>query len=62
MITLIKSCGRYRNFLGNALVACTGSTTAHPTPLSDADRNPVARGPGTAASTEPAVVDQSQRS
>jgi len=60
VITLIKSCGKCRNCRAGASVACIGELTNHPTPLSDADGNPVAHGLGTAAFAERAVVDQSQ--
>lgn len=60
VITLIKSCGACRNCLASVSVACTGELTVHPTPLSDANGDPVAQGLGTAAFAERAVVDQSQ--
>ena len=60
VITLIRSCGQCRNCLRGVSVACTGELTNHPTPLSDADGNPVSHGLGTAAFAERAVVDQSQ--
>lgn len=60
VITLIKSCGECRNCRSGVSVACTGELTTHPTPLSDAEGNPVAHGLGTAAFADRAVVDQSQ--
>lgn len=60
VVTLIKSCGTCSNCLAGASVACTGELSNHPTPLSDADGNPVAHGLGTAAFAERAIVDQSQ--
>lgn len=60
VLTLIKSCGVCRNCLTGASVACTGELTSHPTPLADADGNPVAHGLGTGAFAERAIVDQSQ--
>jgi S-(hydroxymethyl)glutathione dehydrogenase/alcohol dehydrogenase len=60
VITLIKSCGTCRNCQAGVSVTCTGELTNHPTPLSDADGNPVAHGLGTAAFADRAVVDQSQ--
>jgi len=60
VITLIKSCGSCRNCQSGVSVACTGELTNHPTPLTDADGDPVAHGLGTAAFAERAVVDQSQ--
>lgn len=60
VITLIKSCGTCSNCRKGVSVACTGELTNHPTPLTDADGQPVAHGLGTAAFAERAVVDQSQ--
>ena len=60
VVTLIKSCGQCRNCRKGVSVACTGELTVHPTPLSDAEGNPVAHGLGTAAFADRAVVDQSQ--
>ena len=60
VITLIKSCGACRNCQAGHSVSCTGEMTNHPTPLSDADGNPVAHGLGTGAFANHAIVDQSQ--
>lgn len=60
VLTLIKSCGKCRNCKAGVSVACVGDLENHPSPLSDADGNPVAHGLGTAAFAERAVVDQSQ--
>jgi Zn-dependent alcohol dehydrogenase len=60
VITLIKSCGECRNCAAGHSVSCTGELTNHPTPLSDAEGNPVAHGLGTGAFASHAIVDQSQ--
>lgn len=60
VVTLIKSCGICRNCLLGASAACVGTTTHHPSPLSDGEGNPIGHGLGTAAFAERAVVDQSQ--
>jgi len=60
VITLIKSCGVCRNCLNGVSVACQGTLTRHPSPLTDADGNTVGHGLGTAAFAERAIADQSQ--
>ena len=60
VVTLIKSCGECRTCRAGASAVCTGQVTAHPSPLTDGDGNPVGHGLGTAAFAERAVVHHSQ--